>query len=314
MKPFKPQLACDWEQDKLKFPVGIMPKIDGVRGMKPESRLVGRSLKPFANLHLGQLFSASCYDGYDGELAVGEETDSDLCRRTTAATSTIKGEYIWTWHVFDLCAGSVANLGFQERYNMMKAHVDAEHEAGRLLDLKVVPLEIVETMEELLEWENTWLEMGYEGVIIRKLDGRLKSGRSTPKEGYYLRIKRFTDGEGEVVRIIEGQTNNNEARINELGYTYRSTHMDNMSPNGMIGSYVVKVLTVPQGLEHLIQVGQEMTVSAGKLTHEERKYYFDNPNEFIGRITKYKFFAHGMKDKLRIPTHQSFRDPVDMSE
>ena len=43
-------------------------------------------------------------------------------------------------------------------------------------------------------------------------------------------------------------------------------------------------------------------------------FYFQNPDKFIGRISKFQFFLHGMKDKLRIPTHQSFRDVVDMSE
>ncbi|WP_046973412.1 hypothetical protein, partial [Dyella japonica] len=113
---------------------------------------------------------------------------------------------------------------------------------------------------------------------------------------------------------IEGCTNENEAQINELGQTYRSSNQANMIPNGRVGSFDVRVLTVPEGLEDLIEVGQEMRVGAGRLTHEERKYYFEHPDEFIGKISKWKFFAHGMKDKLRIPTHQSFRDSTDISK
>lgn len=313
-KKFRPFLATDWDSAKQKYPVGIMPKIDGVRGMKPFGELVGRSLKSFANKQVAKVFGSPIYDGMDGELAVGDETDFDLCRKTSSATSKIEGEYVWTWHVFDLCEPNVAHLPYKERYDMLKKYVDECHANGELMDVKVVPLYVVNNEQELLEWENIWLDMGYEGVIIRDLEAKYKWGRSTQREGGYLRIKRFTDGEGEIIRIIEGCTNANEAQINELGQTFRSSHQENMIPNGMVGSFDVRVLTVPEGLEDLIEVGQEMRVGAGRLTHEERKYYFEHPDEFIGKISKWKFFAHGMKDKLRIPTHQSFRDPTDISE
>lgn len=313
MASFKPYLACDWDPAKQEYPCGIMPKIDGVRGLNPHGSILGRSLKFHANRHLTSLFSRPQYQGFDGELAAGDECDSDLCRKTSSAASTIEGEYVWTWHVFDLCEMSVAGMPYLERYNMMKTHVEAQQALGKLLDLKVVPLIVVNNENELMEQEDIWLEMGYEGVIIRDLNHKYKHGRGTVREGGYLRIKRFTDMEGEVVRVIEGNENCNTLETNELGYAKRSTHQENMVPNGMVGSYVVKLLTVPKNLEHILRVGQEMVISSGKLTHEERKYYFENQSEFIGKITKFKFFAHGMKDKLRIPTHQSFRSPEDMS-
>lgn len=316
MKPFKPMLACDVDFETLKFPCLVLPKIDGVRALNEGGKFSGRSLKKFANLQVNRLFQGDRYSGFDGELAVGNETDADLCRKTTSATTTINGEYIWTWHIFDLCERTVADEPYKERHRMLTDYINQEQEQGRLVDLKVVPCNECNSIEEVLEWETIYLEMGYEGIIIRSPDYRYKNGRGTALEGGYLRLKRFTDGEGEVIRVIEGSTNENEAQINELGQTFRTTHQENMVPNGMIGSYVVKLLTVPENLPSYIdlKVGDEMTVSAGKMTHEERRYFFENQDEFIGSITKFKFFLHGMKDKLRIPTHQSFRDKVDMSD
>jgi DNA ligase-1 len=315
MSKFKPFLACDFEERADSFPLYALPKIDGVRGLNYDGTLTGRSLKPFANKHLTRLFSKPCYEGFDGELAAGDECDPDLCRKTSSASSTIEGEFLWTWHVFDLCADSVQHLPYEKRHAMLSEYVEQEQLEGRLMDLKVVPMVLVNNMNELLEQEAIWIEMGYEGVITRKPGKPCKRGRATSREGGYGRIKRFTDGEGVIIRINEGMSNQNEAQINELGQTFRSTHQDNMVPNGMIGSYVVTLLTVPENLpDHIkLKVGDEMTVGAGKLTHEERLYYFQNPDKFLGRISKFKFFLHGMKDKLRIPTHQSFRDPVDMS-
>lgn len=315
MKPYQPFLACDFNEDLATYPLYVLPKIDGVRGVNYNGTLTGRSLKKFKNKHLTRLFSRPCYEGFDGELAAADECDPDLCRKTTSASGTIEGEAVWTWHVFDLCADSVQHLPYEERHAMLSAYVESEQREGRLMDLKVVPMLKVNNVNELLEAEAVWLEMGYEGVITRKPGMPCKRGRATPREGGYGRIKRFTDGEGTIVRINEGFSNQNEAQINELGQTFRSSHQENMVPSGMIGSFVVTLLTVPEGLpDHIkLKVGDEMTVGAGKLTHEEREYYFKHPEEFLGRISKFKFFLHGMKDKLRIPTHQTFRDPVDMS-
>ena len=150
MARFKPYLATDWDSAKQKYPVGVMPKIDGVRGMKPFGELVGRSLKSFGNKQVAQVFAAPIYDGMDGELAVGEETDFDLCRKTSSATSKIDGEYVWTWHVFDLCEPSVAHLPYKERYEMLRKYVDDCHAIGELMDVKVVPLYVVNNEQELI--------------------------------------------------------------------------------------------------------------------------------------------------------------------
>lgn len=316
MKAYQPFLACDFKEKDAVFPLYILPKIDGVRGLNYNGTLTGRSLKKFKNLHLTKLFSKPQYEGFDGELAAGDECDPDLCRKTSSASGTINGEFFWTWHVFDLCSDSVQHLPYEERHAMLKAYVESEQLQGRLMDLKVVPMIKVNSMNELLEQEEVWLEMGYEGVITRKPGQPCKRGRATSREGGYGRIKRFTDGEGTIVRVMEGSSNQNEAQINELGKTFRSTHQDNMVPNGMVGSFVVTILTIPEGLpDHIVlKVGDEMTVGAGRLTHEERRRYFENPDEFIGKISKFKFFLHGMKDKLRIPVHQTLRNPEDMSE
>ena len=60
-------------------------------------------------------------------------------------------------------------------------------------------------------------------------------------------------------------------------------------------------------IAEILEDGQEITVSPGSLTEEEKKFYFENKGRIIGRITKYKFFPKGMKDKPRFPNHQSFR-------
>lgn len=60
--------------------------------------------------------------------------------------------------------------------------------------------------------------------------------------------------------------------------------------------------------------GGTVEVSAGCLTHEQRKHYFNDPQAFLDQIHKGKFFPVGMKDKLRFPTWETFRASSDMPE
>lgn len=299
---YKPHLACDVNLDKLKFPICVLPKIDGVCAVNPEGQLYGRSLKRFANKHTNRIFSGVSYAGFKGELAAGLATDSDLCRKTTSATSTIEGEPDLTWHIFDICAVSVADAPFKQRWEMARAFLEAAHEVGELLDLEIVPMHIVDTMEELLEWENIWLDMGYEGIIIRDPNGPYKHGRATMREGAFLRLKRFIEEDAIVVSIEEGETNTNEAQINELGQTFRSSHQENMVPNGMVGALNCKD----------VKTGNPVKVSAGAMPHDDRYFYFKNPDKIVGHTIKYKHFPKGVKDKPRFAQFVSIRDVVDM--
>jgi DNA ligase-1 len=171
----------------------------------------------------------------------------------------------------------------------------------------------VRDLEELNDLDAKWLEEGYEGSVICDPLGIHKQGRSTVREGGKLRIKRFVDAEAVVIGVTEGETNLNEAKINELGLTERSTHQANMVPNGMVGTLTCQALADIEdkgGL--LIAKGQEVTVSAGRLTADERRHYLANPAEIVGRTIKFQFFPKGIKDKPRFPTFQSFRAPEDM--
>lgn len=298
---FKPHLATDAVEDKIVFPCCILPKIDGVRGLNPDGQLVGRSLKRFKNRHTSAIFSGPQYAGYDGELAAGVETDPDLCRKTTSAVNTIEGEPLLKWHIFDLCAESVSHLGYEARYNMMKAFITAQHELGELMDLKVVPMYVVNNLQELLYWENVWLEMGYEGIIIRDPGKPYKNGRSTVREGAYLRIKRFIQEDAIVLDIVEGETNLNEATVNELGRLTRSSHQENKVPNGMVGTLVCQD----------VKTGNQINVSPGKMTQEDKIFFFQNQHLIKGRTISYKHFPHGVKDKPRFANFMHFRDEVD---
>ena len=64
----------------------------------------------------------------------------------------------------------------------------------------------------------------------------------------------------------------------------------------------------------LIKKGQALTIGPGNMNHEQRTHYYDNQEELIGNIAKFKFFPKGHKDLPRFPVFLSFRIKEDMSE
>lgn len=315
----KPMLASDFVETKLKFPLIAQPKIDGVRALHTTGSFTGRSLKRFKNDHITKLFSHSALAGLDGELAGERENHPDLCRITSSATGTIKGEPYLLWWIFDYVTPESKDKAYFHRFDIMLTErwEQLEQEVPHIFPhLRLMPYKVVTSMEQLLEYEQEMLSAGFEGVILRGMGMKHKQGRSTPTERGLLRIKRFVDFEFRVHTIIEGDKNENEAQINELGNTFRSSHQENKVPNGMVGAMLGTTLDVvkdPTTGEVLFEKGTEVKVGAGRLDHVNRVYYFHHQDEFMDQTHKAKFFPKGIKDKPRFPTWQSFRDTVDIS-
>lgn len=310
----KPMLASDYDESKLKFPLLVQPKIDGVRALNMQGRLTGRSLKEFKNKHVTEQFSTPDFIGFDGELAAESETHPDLCRLTTSAVGTIEGRPYVLWWLFDYINPATMFMAYHQRYNELINTVSFLQRAypQSAAHLRVVPCYAAENLDELRALDEKFLEQGYEGTIIRDLDGKHKQGRSTVREGGLLRIKQFVDAEAVVVYVTEGESNQNEAKIGLLGQTERSSHQANMIPNGMVGNLVCRaVADVKDGSKVLIAKDQEVTVAAGRLTADERKHFWENQNQIVGKTIKFQFFPKGIKDKPRFPTFQSFRDEAD---
>lgn len=313
----KPMLAEDFVEEKLSFPLGAQPKIDGVRGLNMLGRLTGRSLKAHKNKYTTAFYSKSCLMGMDGELAANHECHPDLCRITSSAVGTIAGEPYTLWWLFDYVTVETRKLPYKDRYAALIERVRELYHIDNTVwqHLRVVPMRICNNLEELLACEEEWLQMGYEGVCIRDLDGMHKEGRSTVREGGLLRIKRFIEEEALVTQVLEGEENCNDPQINELGRQFRSSHKSNMVPNGQVGSLratLLKDILDPVTKVKLLDKGQEITISPGNMPHDKRKHYFENQSELLNHVVKFKFFPKGLKDKPRFPTFITIRSTEDM--
>lgn len=301
MTPTKPMLAVDFNPDKAKFPYIVMPKIDGVRGLKLSDELgfTARSLKPFGNKQTSIHFS-EIPTGFDGEIVYGSVTDEELCRTTTSVLNTHDDPRVndTTLYVFDYVTEDTVNHDYLTRLSLL----DEFLQEVPIPHCEPVKWELVETMERLVELETEYLAKGYEGIIARDPYGMYKNGRSTVRENTYLRLKRFVQEDAIVNSITEAMENTNEKSTNELGSSYRSTHKANMKPKGMVGA--LNCTDIKSGLE--------ITVGPGAMSHTDRIYYFNNQSELLGKTISYKSFPKGKKDKPRFPTFVNIRPEEDL--
>lgn len=300
-EPKRPMLAVDAPSpDEYRFPYLVSPKVDGIRATRWSGRLYSRSLKLIPNHHIqSRSYAANLPAPFDGELVVGSATGDGVFNRTTSGVMTRDGEPDFTWYVFDYVPTSeVQRHVFQGRYNRLMQHAkEIERHAPWI---KVLQHKLVHNIEQLLQAEQEAIDLGFEGLMGRDPLGPYKHGRATVKEGWLYKFKRFVNAEAIVLGYIEEMQNTNEATINELGYTKRSSHADGMVGKGTLGALVCRTME-----------GVEFNLGNG-FTAEDRRMLWAIRDQLIGRIARFKKFPIGEKDKPRFPVWEGFRDLRDM--
>jgi len=318
----KPQLAEDAILEKVRFPVIVQPKIDGVRALNLDGRLTGRSLEPFEGFGVTEMFSNPTFQGLDGEMTLGSNPTGDrLCSLTTGAMGRFKGVTEAPdlhWWVFDLVTPGSMNLTYYHRFQKLRR----EHEINACLSVPgwdrvhVVPFWIAHNMDELQEIIARLFAQGYEGAILRNPDAPYKEGRATQAGQEIWRVKPWADAEILVTGITEGAVNTNAAKKNALGRTERSSAKEGLVPNGQVGSIQGRLLAdfhCPFTKRVLFKKGLPVTVGPGKMTVKEAMHYFENPHEIVDHIVKFKHMPFGTKDQPRFGTYLSHRLPQDLS-
>ena len=289
----KPMLAAKCgDPGALPFPMLATPKLDGIRCLKVGGKALTRSFKPVSNRFVREWIEANLPDGVDGELVLRGGTFSE----TTSAIGARDGEPDFVFHVFDMVveglsqpyAHRMANLGY---WKITSDHV-----------VKVLPVEI-RNLAELEAFEEQCLAAGYEGVMVRTPDSPYKCGRSTEREAWLLKIKRFEDAEAVVLETYEGMSNMNEAGVDAFGRTKRSMAQAGMVGRGELGGFVVRHAL--SGVEFRLGYNH---VAGGV----DRATLWHRRETLVGKLVKFKHQPSGAKDAPRFPKFLGFREQWDM--
>jgi DNA ligase-1 len=287
---FQPLLASPYNPKHLDYDnLWGSPKLDGIRAFIEGGRALSRKLKLIPNKHVQEQIAA--YEGYDGELIVGEPHAKDVYNKTYSGVMTAVGTPDFRFYVFDHTMAPEAE--YHRRHSLLR-------DEGPVIVLPQVP---ITSPEELLRYEESQLELGYEGIMLRKFKGPLstyKFGRSTAKEGTLLKVKRFVDAEVTVIGYVEEMRNDNEATIDERGLTKRSSHQENKVGKGRLGALICRT-----------EAGIEFNVGSG-FTAEQREKLWAVRDTLPGLLITYKSFMIGVKDAPRFPVFKGFRSPIDL--
>ena len=201
-----------------------------------------------------------------------------------------------TYFVFDYTHPDFLLKPFYERLEQVETILNI-HGNDKL---KIVPHTYVDNYEELIAFETECLAQGFEGIMMRNPVGHYKLGCGTFREGLIYKLKRFEDSEGEIIDFVEQMDNHNIKEKDELGYSKRSQAKDGLVPADTLGRFIIKWNDM------------ELDIAPGNFNHTERKEIWNQRDQYKGKILKFRYFNHGIKDKPRFPRAVGFRDPIDL--
>ena len=302
---FRPMLAPNETPDfnTLRFPYLASTKLDGIRATLQGGVLLSRSLKPIPNRFVQERFTKlGLPEGLDGELICGNPFDDPYKRTHSIVMSDDKsldfyGDTV-RWNIFDKYHKMD---GFQDRHFRAKTNVSR---CGSDL-VRIVEHDQIISVQELEAFEREVLATGYEGAMLRSVDGPYKQGRATLNQGWLLKIKRYQEAEALIMDCYAEQENTNVAFENELGRTARSSAQAGKVEKEQLGGFNV----VGQGAFYN---GIDFKVPNSSITHEDRKTLWAQRDDLKGKVLTYKFFPCGSDVRPRHPVFKWFRDRRDV--
>lgn len=300
----KPMLAARPENLKdLSFPLLGSFKLDGIRALVLDGRLVSRRLTGIKNLALQRFYGGEQFNGLDGELFLparfGDFHKGSGIVRSQSDADAIKIEF----YVFDCFR--FPDQPFEKRLRLAEDIVE-RHAAFQLM----YPLEhkLLRNLDDLLEYEEQALAKEFEGLCLRHPQGPYKFGRSTMREHWLIKLKRFADAEARIVGFEEQMKNNNIATTDALGKTKRSKHQENMVGKDTLGALVCVGLNGKfKNVEFRIAGGSKQE-KAIAFDDAFRREVWRNQKRYLGRTITYTYFEPGSKDAPRHAGLLRFRD------
>ena len=279
---FLPMLATSFDKrlNKVTYPLDVQPKLDGVRCMAywgdegDSVHLMSRNGKSwnFCEHIQRELEKILPKDSVlDGELYIHGATFQEI---TKLVKKSRKESVTVGYHVYDIPKWKGETGDWSERFEIL-----SEELWGLLNNKNCKSVVSVTTYEannedEVYKLQSQFLEDGYEGAIVREMDGEYRFGYRSRS---LLKVKNFMDEEYKIVDFTTGV--------------------------GKFEGCIVWICVTDDGQEFKV-------VPQG--TMEERQELYDNANKHIGEMLKVKFFELTDDDIPRFPVGLGIRPLEDM--
>lgn len=260
----------------LQYPLYIQPKYDGYRCVYYNGKLYTRSGLEFPNVnlktHFSTLFNLENVV-LDGELYIEKTPFNELTKVLNADNAVIPINL--KYFVYDCVPlqdwdKQKTSVTYTDRLKLIRQTLNDLQDYKKIID---TPTDRVESAAEAIEIYKKYLKNGYEGCMLKALEGKYQWKRCTLKSGEMIKLKPFKSEDLEIVAVVEGEG----------------------KYQGTLGSIIVKGNNVA-----------ETSVGSG-FTDEDRKEIWDNKDKYIGKIAEIKYFEISEDKVLRFPIFERMR-------
>jgi DNA ligase-1 len=262
------------------YPTFVQPKLDGYRCIYLEGKLWSRTGKPFSNKNLATYFKSLSKVGdnvLDGELYVKDMTFNALQKVLNTEDGKLpKGLKYYVYDTVPLADWKKKKTKITYGKRLTKVR---ELLTGSVSDFtKVIDIanDLCETPQEVIDLYKKYLKAGYEGVMLKRIDGLYLWKRATVNSGEMLKLKPFTSADLRIRSIYEGEGNF----------------------QGKAGGVVVDFNGVA------VSVGSGFDIPT-------RENMASKPDEYIGKTVEVKYFEETEDGSLRFPVFTRFRPEKD---
>ena len=264
---------------KIKYPALAQPKLDGHRctsqrsvtvsdeGVLTKLSLWSRTRKPILSVpHISFALTEVGIERLDGELYNHDyRANFEYLSSFIRQEEPIEGYDAVQFQVYDIPHPTMTNGERNDLLQKLKPQFEG------------TPIYIVETIvvndeDELMDAFEHFLSLGYEGAIVRNMDGLYVNKRSYDLQ----KIKEFDDAEFKIIAIKVGT-------------------------KGSMAGKAVFTCEIKEGDTFDVKMKGSM---------DELKKYADNPELVIGRFLTVKFQGWTKYGKPRFPVGMRFREDI----
>lgn len=207
LKPMLAKVYADYK-DKIKFPVAVSPKLDGLRLNALESMLYSRNGKEFKSIpHILKALQP-IFSKYQGLILDGEAYSQNYKDNFNKIVSLVKkvkptkeelaeSESIIQFHIFD-CFG-IPLVDDKSAIDRKKFIAEIVSELNHP-SIVAVDFEICNDFDQIDNTYEKYLNAGYEGQMIN-----LNEKYANKRTSNLLKRKEFQDAEFKIIDIISGK-------------------------------------------------------------------------------------------------------------
>lgn len=265
------------ELTNLKYPLYVQPKYDGFRAIFKDGKFYTRSGLIYPNINLDTYFrdlSGLHNHVLDGELYIHGGPFQDLAKVLNAEEAAIpKG---LKYHVYDCIPVSdwdaqKTKLGYIDRLKLLRGIVnDSIGDYSKVID---APTDLVEDASQVVEIYKKYLKSGYEGCMLKSVEGYYQWKRVTLKSQEMVKLKPFETLDLKVIGIYDG-----EGKFEGKA-------------GGILVDYNGVTVRCGSGFDDAVR---------NDLSKE--------PNSYIGKTAEIKYFEETEDGSLRFPIFIRWRD------